>query len=990
MKKNILLLFLLSINSIFAQNSWKKVSTVNFSSKSELLDRKLDLKKSTLYALDITLFKDELLEVSKGTKKVIKLPSALGNFSEYHIQESSNFSEELNPKYGFIKSYDIKNKKNDSSTGKLSIGNDGVRIIMHSSKHSTLHIDPYTKDNKTYISYLKEDISNKHPNDFECLVDEVAIEGENIQNRKNANDGKLRTYRLALACTGEYAEYHINDQGVSTGTDIEKTAAVLSAMNTSMTEVNAIFERELAVKMNIVLVGGENPLIYLDPDTDNFTNNTLGTLIGENQSRCDQIIGNANYDIGHNFCTGRGGLASLSSVCVTNFKASGVTGVRPPIGYRFNTIVAHEMGHQFGTPHTFNSECRGNRTSATAVEPGSGSTIMGYAGVCDPGVQSVNDDYFHSVSLTRMWNHIQNTSCPVETDTGNTAPIANAGSDFSVPKGTPLVLKGSATDVDGTSSLTYCWEQINTDIAIMPPVSTSPSGPTFRSLRPTVSSKRYLPALSTVISGTLSNTWEVLPSVAREMDFSLVVRDNAIGGGSSDRDDIKVTIIDSQPFTVNDLFNWGPNTSREITWNVNDTNIAPINCQKINILLSTDGGVTFPTELIMNTDNDGSETITLPNLAFTDEAIIMIEAADNIFYNISKKFAINNTPDFALVNKTGDVGVCKTSTNSLEFELGFTSGNGFSDTVTLSVDNAPANAVINFDNNNFTGGNQNIILTISNLDNVASGSYTLSLKATSTSLNKSIDISLGVNDDVCSSTGSSASQISTRAVTFNTIDNSSTKSGGYSDFKSISTTVKPGEDHQINVNVNTTSTPFEAKTTRTYVWIDWNQNCQFDANEEYDLGTASATGIGPTSGSPYNLTIPNDAKPGSTTFRVTTKISSEGNPNSCETDFNGEVEDYSIFVDAPTATISDFSFDKFNLFPNPSSGKFNLSFEVLNTEKVDIKLFDLGGRLIENLKFKNTSSIFSKELDFENYNSGIYLLRIKNGGKQTVKKLVIK
>ena len=992
MRKITLLLILLCVSFTYSQSSWKKINPENLASKSELYQRKNNPETYDLYKLDINQFKNELLQSSKGIKNTIFLPENDGKVTEFTLEEASNFTKPLNPIYGLIRSYNIKSIDNNTH-GKISFGNDGVHLTIYSPDHTTLYLDPYTKDNGIYISYNRKDISNTNT-DFECLFDDSHAEKQvnQITEKRTANDGVLRTYRLALACTGEYAQFHVSNQGVSGGTEVQQTAAVLSAMNTTMARVNGIYQKDLSVTMNIILdSSGNNPLIFLDAATDNLSNSSANTLINESQTICDNIIGNANYDIGHTFSTGGGGLAGLGVVCIDGSKGRGITGTNSPIGDPYDVdFVAHELGHQFGGPHTFNNSCSGNRSGSNAVEPGSGSTIMAYAGICAPNVQSNSNDYFHAFSLTSMWNTIQNnTSCATETNTGNAAPIANAGSDVSVPKGTPLILKGSATDADGTNSLTYCWEQIDIEIAAMPPVSTSTGGPAFRSLSPTTSPNRYLPALSTVTSGSLATTWEVLPSVAREMNFALVVRDNNPGGASSSRDDLKITIVESQPFTVNDQFNWGPNTSRDVTWNVNGTSAAPINCQKVNILLSTDGGVTFPTQLAMNTDNDGSEMVTLPNLAFTDDAILMIEAADNIFYNISKKFSINNTPDFTLVNKTGDLGICKSSASALDFELQFNTGNGFSDDVTLSVNNAPTNAIVSFNKNNFTG-NQTVLLTISNIDNIPAGPYTFSVMAASASVNKSIDINLSLSNDVCGSIGSTTSQISTREVQFNTIDNASTKTNGYSDFKSISTTVKPGEDHQISIDVNTTSTPFTPVSTRTFVWIDWNQNCQFDANEEYDLGSASSTGIVTTSASPYNLTVPNDAKPGNTTFRVTTKIISGGDPTSCEDGFNGEVEDYTIFVDAPTATVNDFSFNKFNLFPNPSSGKFNLSFEVLNTDKVNVKLFDLGGRLIENLEFKNTSSIFSKKLSFGDYNAGIYLLKVNNGGKQTIKKLIIK
>ncbi|MBT4679882.1 MAG: T9SS type A sorting domain-containing protein, partial [Flavobacterium sp.] len=331
-------------------------------------------------------------------------------------------------------------------------------------------------------------------------------------------------------------------------------------------------------------------------------------------------------------------------VCVSGNKARGVTGIGTPMGDPYDIdYVSHEMGHQFGANHTQNNPC--NRNNSTAVEPGSASTIMGYAGICLPDVQNNSDDHFHSVSITEMWNKIQTSaSCAVTISTGNSAPVIVESEDYSIPKSTPFILRGNASDVNSNNVLSYNWEQTDTEVASMPPASTSTSGPAFRSNSSISSPNRYMPALPTVIAGSTSSTWEVVPSVAREMNFSLVVRDNATGGGNSARDDMKVTTVDITPFTVD-----GPSTNEEwlvgsnqtLNWVVGATDQAPVNTQNVTILLSTDGGVTFPITLAANTPNDGSEAFVVPNNT-TSSARIMIAAVDNIFYNVnSTNFTIS-------------------------------------------------------------------------------------------------------------------------------------------------------------------------------------------------------------------------------------------------------------------------------------------------------------------------------------------------------------
>ena len=571
------------------------MASKNVISEKNIISSKVSPNKFELYSLGTENFKVDI-----KSKKTISLPNSDGSYSNFYIKESSNFTQDIATKYGTIKSYTIHGIDDKTASGKISIGLDGVHVIVFSAKESTLFIDPYTEDQSTYIVYNKSEL-DKLDDDFQCLVEDQEIASqakrEITSSNKTSNDGNLRTYRLALACTGEYAEFHINRAGLSDiDTDATKKAAVLSAMNTTMARVNGIFERDLGVKMEIVVNNsGENELIFLDPDTDNLSNNDANSLIDESQTVCDDIIGTNNYDVGHTFSTGAGGLAYLGALCDTSLKASGVTGSTFPVGDSYDIdYVAHELGHQFGATHTFNASSGacggGNRYEITAVEPGGGSTIMAYAGICgnSDNIQNNSDDYFHAVSIEQMWNTIQTTSCGVTTNTGNNIPTANAGQDFSVPKSTPLKLKGEASDIDG-DELTYCWEQTNNEIIVMP-LSTNIAGPAFRSFSPTTSSYRYLPSLPTVVAGSTENDWEVIPSVARTMNFTLTVRDNNATSGSFAMDEMVIDVIDTDPFEITSQttrIEWEAGTTETITWNHTSTSEAPISCENVSIKLST-------------------------------------------------------------------------------------------------------------------------------------------------------------------------------------------------------------------------------------------------------------------------------------------------------------------------------------------------------------------------------------------------------------------
>lgn len=750
MNKITLFIFFFCVNFINAQSSWKKINSENYKAKTELAYSKTSLNSFDLYALDTNTFKEELT-----SQKTIMIPIN-GNLANFYIEEASIFTDAAITEYEDIKSFSLKGIDDKTATGKISLGTDGIHAIIFSGKHSTIYIDPYTKNKATYIAYQKEDISNSD-SDFKCLVDETmhAKKITSTTSQKNANDSVLRTYRLALACTIEYSNFHLGNQGISdNASDAVKKAAILSAMNTTITRINGIFEKEIAVTLNIVTNNGENELIFLDED--NLSNEDPFELIDESQEICDDIIGTANYDIGHTFSTGAGGLASLAAVCSTNIKGSGVTGRANPIGDTFDIdFVAHELGHQFGANHTFNGTLGNcddvNRNNPTSVEPGSGSTIMGYASLCSSqNIQNSSDDYFHAISIDQMWTVIQNTSCATETNLNNMAPVVNAGADFSVPKSTPLILRGEATDVD-SDNLTYCWEQIDTGVVISPPLDTNIAGASFRSFPPNYSPNRYLPVLSTVIGGDTQSEWEVLPSVAREMNFSLVVRDNNVGGGASERDDMSINVIDTDPFIItsqNTAVNWDIGTTETITWDTSTTNQAPINCANVKITLSLDEGKTFPITLVESTPNDGSYNTVVPN-QLTSSARIMVEGVDHIFYNVnSTNFSIiSSGPTFILSNLSENQEICDSEAGTINYILDVDYINDFSETVNFSIEDLPTgvNAVLSPESLTESG---EITISLSNFENTTTGIYNMTITGTSTTLTSSIELStLTINNN---------------------------------------------------------------------------------------------------------------------------------------------------------------------------------------------------------------------------------------------------
>ncbi len=621
-----LLLFMASLGMTqnLSLNPWKDIAHNNLPVG---LEKQITVDTYRLIELDKQLLAEFLktapaeFSYTSGRVPILELPLPNGKTSKFAIYYSPVMESELAAKFPEIRTYLAKSIDDNSYSARLDLTPHGFHGQIFTSE-GTVFIDPYSKGNSVvYLSYFKKDFkpSAEKLEKGICLVDEQTP-GVSTEARLAA--GTLRTYRLACAATGEYTTFH-------GGT----VALAMAAIVTSINRINQVYEREFSIRM--LLVANNNLLVYTNASTDPYTNNNGSTMLGQNINNCNTVIGSANYDIGHVFSTGGGGVAYLGSVCGSS-KAGGVTGGPAPVGDPFDIdYVAHEMGHQYGANHTQNNNCQ--RNANTAFEPGSAATIMGYAGICSPNLQNNSDDYFHIGSMVEISNFIAGSgnNCAVSVSNGNEKPVITSfpTGGFTIPINTPFKLTGAATDVDNTS-ITYCWEEYDLGPSTHP---NTPSGnaPIFRSFDPEISGTRWFPKRANVFAGT-QVLGEILPSYARNLKFRLVVRDNNPGAGDYVFSEITFAVAGSSPFKVT-----YPNTnvsipalsSVNITWDVANTNVAPVNCQTVNVKLTTDGGNTFVT--VANAlPNTGAATITMPDVQ-TTTARLYIEAADNIFYDVS-------------------------------------------------------------------------------------------------------------------------------------------------------------------------------------------------------------------------------------------------------------------------------------------------------------------------------------------------------------------
>ena len=660
---------------------------------------------------------------------VIELPiprSAM--FARFTVESSPVMDPALAARYPQIQTYIAQGVDNPELTARLDVTPLGFHALILSPAGQIV-IDPYFLDGsdpETAIAYYKRDYAGAKPMPClvpgeeptaEALAEQLARAQSPVLSRPTG--ANLRVYRLVVGTTGEYS-------AAVGGSDVTLT---LGAVVTTVNRVDLVYEKDFAIRM--VLVANEDKMIFTDPNTDPYTNSNSSSLLTQNKTTCNSVIGTANYDIGHVFSTAGGGLASLGVVCGTN-KAQGETGTTNPTGDPYDIdYVAHEMGHQFGANHTFNSTTNncggGNRSAAHAYEPGSGTTVMAYAGICSvtgntQDLAPHSDDYFHTTSYDEIDTYTTTgtgKNAFQTLATGNNPPTITTPTAYTIPVSTPFALTAQASDADG-DTLTYCWEEFDLGAAVN---ATATSGldngaaPIFRSYAPTTDPTRIFPSLTYIINnpnspnvppltGTVDGPYlvgEALPSVARAngLNFRCTVRDNRAGGSGSNY--VLVTLgvaAGAGPFNVtapNTALSYAAGSSVPVTWNVANTTASPVSCANVKISLSTDGGLTFPYALASGVPNNGAATVTLPAAASvaTNQARIKVEAVGNIFFDISDvNFAITaaTTPPTFAASGSG-ITVARGTPTATVATVG-TATAGSSPLSSVSVSGAPTGATV--------------------------------------------------------------------------------------------------------------------------------------------------------------------------------------------------------------------------------------------------------------------------------------------------------
>jgi hypothetical protein len=609
------------------------------------------------FQLDAGRMSDTLRTASRALDERaarITLPLPDGRYVALRVYETMVMEPELAATVGNFRTFRGVGVEDPTVIARIEYGDDGLRAVIN-TREGRFFVEPSRAPEQPHLAFpasrgVAPGAQLPPPR---CQVTSEQASSDRARDvaaragRTPAPDppgATLRVYRLAMAATGEYTRFH-------GGTVVSASRAIASTVN----RVNEVFEADLGVSFR--LIAGNGQLVHADGATDPYTNDNATALLRENQEQIDAKIGASNYDIGHVLSTGAGGLARLDAVCAEDVKARGATGKAEPTGDPFDIdYVAHEIGHQMGANHTFNAttgSCGGgNRHAATAFEPGSGSTVMGYAGICGQAdLQPNSHSYFHAGSLDEIRTFVTaggGSTCGTRTTTGNTPPVVTLDrSSVVVPKATPFRLAGRA--VDASPSLMYVWEEM--DLGPSAPPDEDADGrlrPLFRSYRPDIDSSRQFPRAEVLLSGTTPPAGERLPAVARSLRFRLTARDYADPAGGFGHAEVTVSVASSGPLRVTApaaRASWPAGSAQTVKWTVNNTNRGDVNCQQVRVLLSPDGGRAWPTVLLASTANDGREVVQLPPAAADQpQARIMVECTTSPFFNVSGLFGVTAAP----------------------------------------------------------------------------------------------------------------------------------------------------------------------------------------------------------------------------------------------------------------------------------------------------------------------------------------------------------
>lgn len=671
-RQSILLLSISFISfAIQAETLWKDQSSQanSIQAKSEQV-KPIRVKANNARYMQINqaLLNNTFSNLNLPTEITLPLPNGLS--ISVKLRPSPILSDDLAEKHPSFMTYQAQQVDQPKNIGRFSISHLGLFGFFRYNNQWMLLSPRYQDEVEEYASYWYKDApaeSKKTRLTADFLLKEEQLTKPEIAQKLLPTGDTVQTYRLAISTTAEYTQ-------MLGGTTENVVAELMNLVN----RINQILLVDLALQFELV---DNQDIIFFDAASDPYSNSDTATDIEENQDVVDQAIGSQNYDIGHLLGTNGGGLAYVGVVCNNSFKAQGYTGTGNPQGERFYIdLVAHELGHQLGAFHSFNATnsancAEGQRNNEAAFEPGSGSTIMSYAGICDSqDLQNNSDPYFHAISIENIRDYVDGISqpnCGIETNINNTIPqIQLVQSTYTIPANTPFVLNGSAIDADD-DLLTFTWEQfdnggtLGATSSLGELSSDNGNNPLFRSFNPIDNAQRYFPQLSDVLTGQTS-LGETYATTDRDMRFRLTARDNK--GGVNQQDVVITVTTANQTFSVDTPAEWRALSEQTVTWGIGDTLSAPINCSNVDILLITDTDNPIETTVLMQTPNDGQQNINVPNVT-GESARLVLRCSDNVFYALSAEAftVIGAEPVAPSIDSQNNISLSEDSQRQIDF-----------------------------------------------------------------------------------------------------------------------------------------------------------------------------------------------------------------------------------------------------------------------------------------------------------------------------------
>jgi Metallo-peptidase family M12B Reprolysin-like/Secretion system C-terminal sorting domain/Bacterial pre-peptidase C-terminal domain/Fibronectin type III domain len=1054
--RKIVLFLMMSVvaYSAAAQNYWSSRTNAGGITTDKAVARQSFPKDFKLFDLDIRSMKQKLfaaVNAHSTDQTIISLPNADGEMEQFSIVEASNFEPALQAQFPDIRAFSGRSITDPGATLKLSYSPGGIQtMVFRTEGKANEFIEAYSADHTVYAVFRSQ--RSKGNMGWTCTTPEQnMVDGLNNQvnniNPIARSGGNLKTMRLAQSCNAEYSNYF-------GATSAAQVSLVLAAFNATLTRCNGVYEKDLALHLN--LIANTTSVIYYTPSSDPYSAN-LSQWNSQLQSTLTSVIGEANYDIGHMFgASGGGGNAGcIGCVCVNGSKGSGITSPADgiPQGDNFDIdYVVHEVGHQLGANHTFSMS---NEGTGVNKEPGSGITIMGYAGITSQDLAPHSIDIFHQASIAQIQANLNTKTCPVTLVAVNATPVVNAGADYTIPISTPFALTGSATDADAGDVLTYTWEQNDNAGSTQTGASsvasaTKATGPNWITFKGGTSPTRLMPKLATIlaganISGPLTggdagaNT-EALSSVSRTLNFRLTVRDNAVYSstapvsvGQTQFDDMVVTVTNtSGPFAVtapNTAVSWAGNTNQTVTWSVNNTTAAPVSCANVKISLSTDGGNTFTT-LIASTPNDGSEVIAVPNTPSTT-ARIKVEAVGNIFFDISNtNFTITSGSSCGTPGFLSSTGITTTSATVLwatvagatsydvDYKLS-TSGtwtNAVAGTISTSINLTGLASGFLYDwrvRANCAGGSsayaQSQFTTIPpagcntptglSSTGITVSAATVSWTAAGGAVSYAVDYKANSSATwISAATATTGTSVNLSGLSASTLydwrvrTNCSGSNSAYvqAQFTTATASTCPGP-----YDVSTNGSRNGAATIPFNTDIKGLINTSSD-NDYYKFVITTGGTITVTLGTlpaDYDLRLYRNnsqvgsSSNGSTTSETINYTATAGTYYARVFGFNGANNAsncYTLRVQLGTASrTEELITEKVIIFPNPVTSKVNIRIDNLQG-MADIRVFDMYGKLVKQVR----SATLNTEMDLSKLAAGIYLIRVKNGDKETMLKVV--